>query len=482
MFRVFQVARSVIRIGLARMHSPYDWKFEIARQCQELGGVYVKFLQMLAVHGSTKYLVEGMGVEMAFEQVPYEDIDLQREIGSLANQLKTVDLKPFAAGSYGQVYMAYLRSGEQVVIKVLRPSVRKTLRTDLRILNIIGGVAGIFSGTSMVNFRMMAREFSRATWLETNYELEAQNGERLRAYYGERNTLVIPYSYSELTSRTVLVQEYIGGISLVSLETKQRQGYKIDALVQQALGSDVWVQLRLLGTELLRATVYADYLMVDPHPGNVRLLPNNKVALIDFGLISPAPTNRGAFAALIHEMRQLYEDDFKAGNFAVAMLAFFDTELHDALARVVPAQSGDYAFSLSRFIDHFTEGKAKQIEIQCYVSDKQLLQLFSNVLNQDNKLGIRITEENALLQRSMTMFMSVIREISDAHDERVYETIIHSCMVAVDAEIRVNGVTESKAHHEMSDERALEVASNWLTLVAERDRNMYQFITRRSYA
>ncbi|QQS18220.1 hypothetical protein IPL68_06340 [Candidatus Saccharibacteria bacterium] len=304
----------------------------------------------------------------------------------------------------------------------------------------------------------------------------------MRAYFDARGTLTIPRSYRELTTRTVLVQEYVGGVSLVSLEAKQHEGYGIDSIVNQALGSDVWTQLRLLGTELLRATVYADYLMVDPHPGNIRLLPDNRVALIDFGLISPAPTNRGSFASLIHEMRKLYENKFEAGNFAVAMLAFFDVELHDALERVAQEQSEDYTFSLGGFIDHFTASQTKQTEIQHYLSDKQLLQLFSNILNQDNKLGIRITEENALVQRSMTMFMSVIRAISDAHDERVYESIIHDCILAVDEEIQAVGISQTATHREMSEERAYEVASNWLAMVAERDRRMYQFITGRSYA
>jgi predicted unusual protein kinase regulating ubiquinone biosynthesis (AarF/ABC1/UbiB family) len=431
MIRTLQVLRSVARVGLARARGAYDWKFEIAQQCQELGGVYIKFLQMLAVHKSTQYLVEGMGAELAFEQVPYEEIDLEAELGPLGSQFSKIEPTAFAAGSYGQVYMAWLKSGEQVIVKVLRPSVRRTLRTDLRLLTLIGTITSLFTGASMVNFRMMAKEFARATWLETNYQLEAQNGERIRAYFDERKTLIIPRSFPELTSRTVLVQEYVGGVSVVALEAKQREGMQIDQLVRRALGSDVWKQLRTLGTELLHATVYADYLMVDPHPGNVRLLPDDKVALIDFGLVSPAPTNRGAFATLIHEMRKLYEDDFEAGNFAVAMLAFFDTELHDALERVAQDQSEDYAFSLGGFIDKFVANQSKQTEIQHYISDKQLLQLFSNILNQDNKLGIRITEENALLQRSMTMFMSVIRAISDAHSERVYEPIIHDCLVLI---------------------------------------------------
>jgi ubiquinone biosynthesis protein len=155
----------------------------------------------------------------------------------LLGELQTIEPKPFAAGSYGQVYRAQLKSGEQVVVKVLRPSVRRTLRTDLRMLTTIGNVISLFTGASMVNFRMMAREFARATWLETNYQLEAQNGEQLRAYFDERKTLVIPRSYPSLTSRTVLVQEYIGGVSIVSLEMKQREGHRIDDLVLQSVGS-----------------------------------------------------------------------------------------------------------------------------------------------------------------------------------------------------------------------------------------------------
>ena len=120
--------------------------------------------------------------------------------------------------------------------------------------------------------------------------------------------------------------------------------------------------------------------------------------------------------------------------------------------------------------------------MQHYISDKQLLELFSNVLNQRNKLGIHISEENALLQRSMTMFLSVIRAISDAHDERIYEPIVYACTVAVDEEIKVCGITQASTRREMSEERAFEVAASWLAVVAERDRRLYQFITGRSYA
>ncbi|PID99446.1 hypothetical protein CSA80_01655 [Candidatus Saccharibacteria bacterium] len=480
--RTLQVLRSILRVGLARLANKYDWQHEMARQCQQLGGVYIKFLQMLAVHSSTKHIVEKLGVDTAFEQVSYEYIDVGTELGALVEHFQFISAEPFAAGSYGQVYRATLRDGQDVVIKILRPSLKKTLKADLRLLRLIGRVSSWFMQSSMVDFYTMAREFSRATWAETNYRLEAQSGERIRAYYERYGTLVIPRSYMELTTRTALVQEYVGGVSISALEQKQSEGFRIDDMVRASVGSDVWTQLQTMGTEMLLATVYADYLMIDPHPGNVRLLPDNKVALLDFGLTARAPTNRSAFAELIHEMRMLYEDNFRAGSFAVAMLAYFDTELHDALEHIAQEKSDDYAVSLSGFIDRFVSSQTRQVQLQSYLSDKQLFQVFTQVLNQGNKLGIRISEENAFLQRSMSMFLSVIRSISDAHVEDVYAPIIRHCLTKVDDEIRTRGITQSSTHREISPERAFEVAANWLAAIAERDRKMYQFITTRRYA
>lgn len=481
--RLAQVMYAVYRVIVTRIVNSYDWKFEVARQCQELGGVYIKFLQILAVHNSTKYMVQGLGSEMAFEQVPYEHIDVEAEIGPLASNLYELERQPFAAGSYGQVYRARLRDdGTQVIVKILRPSVRRTLRTDLRILRIIAAAIGPFTRTSMLDVRRMMREFARATWAETNYIQEAHNGELLRSYFAKRDTLIIPKSYTGLSSRTVLVQDYVGGVSIVSMAAKQQEGYRIDELVRSAVGSDVWKQLCLLGVEMLRSSVYADYVMVDPHPGNVRLLPGDRVALIDFGLVSPAPTNRSGFANIIHEFRKLFEDRFSPSDFTIAMLAFFDAELHDALEIISRDTNGDYEETVRIFIDSFLTSPTKVSRMQQYISDRQLLQMFDSVLNQGNKLAIHITEQNALLQRSMTMFLSVVRGISDAHVERVYDDLVSYCLTAVDDEIQATGVSESHTHRVMTEERALEVASDWLSLIAERDKRLYSYIINRSYA
>lgn len=483
MIRFAQVLYSVCRVIIARMVNSYDWKFEVARQCQELGGVYTKFLQILAVHNKTKYLVQGLGSDLAFEHVPYEDIDIDAELGPVASRLYDFEREPFAAGSYGQVYRGRLReNGAQVIVKILRPTVRRTLKTDLFLLKIIAAFVSPFARTSMLDIRRIVREFARATWAETNYIQEAQNGELLRSYFSKRGTILIPKSYVSLSTRTVLVQDYVGGVSIVSMIAKQQEGYRIDQLVSDTVGSDVWKQLCTLGIEMLRASIYADYVMVDPHPGNVRLLSDDRVALIDFGLVSPAPTNRSGFANIIHEFRNLFEDRFSPSDFTIAMLAFFDAELHDALELLARDEGDDYEDMLRGFVDRFVTSPTKKSRMQQYIADKQLLQLFDSVLNQGNKLGIHVNEENVLLQRSMTMALSVIRGISDAHVERVYDTLVRYSLAVVDDEIQAKGVSQSHTHRVMSEEQALEVASDWLSLIAERDRGLYKYIINRSYA
>lgn len=483
MIRMVQVLYALSTILLTRMVNPYDWRGEFVKQLQELGGVYVKFLQILAVHNSTKYIVQGLGSELAFEQVPYEYIDIDREIGPVASRLYDLEREPFAAGSYGQVYRARLReNGNQVIVKILRPSVRRTLKTDLFMLRFIVAFVGPFTRTSMLDVVRMVREFTRATWAETDYVQEAQNGELLRDYFMKRGTIVIPRSYQSLSTRTVLVQDYIGGVSIVSVVAKQQEGYRIDQLVYEATGSNVWRQISLLGAEILRASVYADYVMADPHPGNVRLLPGDKIALIDFGLVSLAPTNRSGFASVIHEFRNLFEDRFNPSDFTIAMLAFFDAELHDALETIARDEGDNYENMVRKFIDYFVMSPSKKSRMQHYISDKQLVQLFDNVLNQGNRLAIHINEQNAILQRSMAMVLSIIRGISDAHVERVYDNLVRQTLAVVDTEIQLKGVSQSHTYREMSEERALEVASDWISLIAERDRSLYKHITNRRFA
>lgn len=481
MGRTFEVTLAALRIAQARLFNKYTWHQEIVNQCESLGGVYIKFIQMLAVHESTKHWVKDVSTDLAYEQVPYEPIDVAGELGQDAQFFTNIEPLPFAAGSYGQVYKANLLSGEQVIIKILRPSVRRTLRQDLRIINGIARILSWWSKSAIVDIRAITQEFSQATFSETNYIREAQSGEWLREYFTKRNGLFIPRSYVEYGSSTVLVQQYVQGISLASAMSQQRAGAKIDEVVYGATGSNVWNQLTLLGNEFLEATLYADFQMVDPHPGNIRFMSGDRVALIDFGMISKAPRNRAAFVNMIGEYVKVYENRFEPGPFAIAMLAFFDMELHDALQLVARQRSSDYMQSVESFIQEYVRSQANDSLTQHYVIERQMARLFNQVINKGNKLGIRISKENIMLQRSMNMFLSLMRQIGEAHDGQVHFALLHRVTSEAYRNAIKNGF-EQQSMPDMSEEHAYEVAANWLTIVAEKDRELYGFIMKRRFA
>lgn len=478
MRRFLQILRTAVIIGKTRLFDPYAWQQEVVAQCERLGGVYIKFIQMLAVHESTKHWVGQASVDAAYENVPYEPIDVHAELGPSISNFTYIETEPFAAGSYGQVYKAQLNDGQDVIVKILRPSIRKTLKHDLRIMSRITGVLGWFSKASIIDIRAMTQEFARTTYGETDYMREAQNGERLRQYYEPRHTIVIPRSYPELGSKHVLVQQYVPGISLAEAMSRQRSGERIDQLVYNATGSNIWEQLTLLGIESINAVLYSDYQMVDPHPGNIRLLGNNKVALIDFGMMTGAPTNRAAFMNMMAEFIKAYEDRFEAGSFAMSMLAFYDAELYNAFQVVAKQSSQNYTDYVQKFVDSYMSNGPADALTQHYLLDRRMSQLF-NLINQNNKLGIRISSENIMVQRSMNMFLSIIRAIGDLHDKKVYTTLVHTIMTqAYSGAVRQGFAQQSMPV--MSEERAYEIAANWLTIVAEKDRNLYKYIIKRS--
>lgn len=479
MNRYAEVFRAATRIARAAMLHPETWKRTMICECQRLGGVYTKFLQMIAVHMSTKEFVNDVSNRLAFEQVAYESIDVQAELRAslgeeLSMQIQSVADEPFAAGSYGQVYLAKLHTGEDVIVKVLRPSVRHNLRLDLNLLRIAATVISWFTAASIINTKRLFREFERATTLETDYRHEADAAEWIRDYFVGSPKMYIPRTYTALSGGSVLVQEYVGGLSLASAMDEQKAGRDIEKLVHQATGSSVWNQLHVLGTEMLEATLKADFLMVDPHPGNVRLLSDDRVALIDFGLISPAPTNRNAFAGVIDEYLKLYEGRFDAGAFAIASLAFYDPELHDALVLVARAENRDYQLSLSEFI---TQRLAGDVMAQHYIRGRYMTYLFNDLINDGNNLGLHLAEENALVQRSMAMFLSMTRAIGELHDGEIHFKLIHSALLDVHEKSQRSGVQRA-ARTTMTEERAYEVVASWAEAVAERNQTLYKRVVQ----
>lgn len=481
MKRYVEVIRAFGRIGKAYLYKREQLLPTIFSECQRLGGIYIKFLQnLVATEAGSAYLASDPTLIAAFDSAPNEPIELKtlltRELGLKRTQIASFSSQPLATGSFAQIYAATLINGEDVVIKVLRPSVQQTLRADLRILSVIARLAQPFMRSGLVDLPSFAREFSHTTLAETDYRHEVKMMQYLHGYFANRSDkMVIPRVYEALSTAHIIVEERIHGLPLTEVVTAAEAGHDSAELVSSRLGSSLTEQLAFVGSELLSATLYADYIMCDPHPGNIYLLPDNRVAMIDFGLTAPAPRHRSAFFGMIRQYRALYENTIDYGTLGVAMMAFYDYELYEALEVIT-----DKRQMTSRLQDYISRQLVSdELQHSQLAAKRQISQLFLVGINRDNRFGLKISEDDIILQKAMHNFLSTARlACGPGHRESRYWQIMHTALSTTEAEALRQGVRESsRLGKQMSIEHAYELISDWLSTVAERDQAAYVALT-----
>jgi ubiquinone biosynthesis protein len=247
---------------------------------EELGPTFIKFGQILSTRPDIMPVEFCCELESLQDKVPAFDFEkvadqVQRELKRPVDQLFTEFARePIAAASLAQAHTARLKSGEKVIVKIQRPDIEKTIRTDLDILAEIARLAEkhieesrIYNPVGLVN------EFRQAILWELDFTREANNVVRFQAQFAGDPTVYIPKIYPELSSRLILTMERVEGIKINNRE-------KID---QAGLNSK---KLALNGANAFLKQIFDHgFFHADPHPGNLMALSGNRVAFIDFGMV-----------------------------------------------------------------------------------------------------------------------------------------------------------------------------------------------------
>jgi ubiquinone biosynthesis protein len=248
--------------------------------CEELGPTFIKMGQILSTRSD---LIPGDLVrELAklqdnvppFPFVQVREIVEQELCASLAVLFAYFDEQPLAAASIGQVHRARLVTGEDVIIKVQRPGIRKTIEVDLEILFHLATLmeknieeAEIYRPTRVVD------EFARSIEKEINYKIEAQYAERFARQFAGNEAIYVPRIFNETTTGRILTMEYVDGIKASDIELLDKTG--LDRKLIAARGADVtFEQIFKHG-----------FFHADPHPGNICILPGNVICYLDFGMM-----------------------------------------------------------------------------------------------------------------------------------------------------------------------------------------------------
>jgi ubiquinone biosynthesis protein len=247
---------------------------------EELGPAFVKLGQVMATRVDLfppGWIAEFEKLHATVPPAPFEELlpELEQALGrSPFDVFQDLETQAFAAASIAQVHRARLRDGTAVVLKVRRPGVRAKIEADLRLLRRVAELVE----SEMPEARRyrpveIAAQFARSLEREIDFGTETRNIERFTKNFAGDPHIVIPRVYPEWTSDALLVQERVEGIAATDPAAVEAAGLDRKLLAQR-------------GTEFfLKQILIHGFFHADPHPGNVIYLPDNRMVIIDFGMV-----------------------------------------------------------------------------------------------------------------------------------------------------------------------------------------------------
>lgn len=284
-------------------------KNEIQRAIQlrkvltKLGPAYIKIGQALSTRPdlvSPAYMEELVKLqdqippfsnEIAFKLI-YEDLG---EIP--ANIYAEISPQPVAAASLGQVYKGKLKTGEDVAIKVQRPGLTAQITRDIYLLRRLAQWACNNLRVIRSDLVSIMDEFGTRIFEEMDYTHEGENAQRFESLYGYLPEITVPRIYTELTARRVLTMEWINGTKLTEPEILEAKGLKATEIVE------IGVQCSL------RQLLEHGFFHADPHPGNLLVTDDGKLAYLDFGMMCTVESYQryGLIEAIVHMVNRDFE-------------------------------------------------------------------------------------------------------------------------------------------------------------------------------
>lgn len=363
---------------------------DLARDLEELGPTWVKLGQLLATRADLLPEAHIAALSTLQDDVDPLPFDTVREVVEseldvrVSNAFETFDEEPLASASLGQVHRAVLRDGRQVAVKVQRPGIRDTIEQDLEIMRTIAGMLDEHTEVGeRYRISHIVEEFRRSLARELDYRREAVSLDELRANLSSFDRLVVPEHIPDFTTPRVLTMTYVDGVKVTEMGDLRRLDLDGDALVDD------------LFRAYLKQMLADGFVHADPHPGNVLLTDDDRLALIDVGMIIRfEPQTRERLLRLLLAVADGEAD--QAATVALAMgtrTPFFDEA---AYRRDVAALVGAY---------HDLPPE--------HVHVGRILIEMTRISGQD---GVRPPAELTLLARTLLALDQVARELAPGFD------------------------------------------------------------------
>lgn len=252
----------------------------LRRVLEELGGTFIKLGQMLSLRYDLlpkEYCDEFAKLQDNVTPMHFRLVKqiVESELGGGLNRFfKEFDEKPIASASIGQVHKAKLKTGEMVAVKVQRPGLYELFSADTRLLHHLAKILNHrYPEIRDYDMDGIINEFEAYSKKELDYMLEARNIEIFHNNFKNDNHVSIPRVYWELTTKRIITMSYVSGVKISDVDNFANYHSTMKTTANNVFSAML--------DQIFDYRVFH----ADPHPGNILLIENNKVAFLDFGIV-----------------------------------------------------------------------------------------------------------------------------------------------------------------------------------------------------
>jgi ubiquinone biosynthesis protein len=326
---------------------------------EELGPTYIKLGQILSTRPDLvpiDFVNELAKLQDEVPSFPFEEAkrivesELRQPIEKIFNVFEET---PLASASIGQVHKARFMDGEDVAIKVQRPGIRRLIDVDLEIMLHLATLAERhIEEISLHQPVKIVEEFAKTLEKELDYTIEATNMERVASQFLQDSTVYIPKVFRETTTDRVLTTELVRGIKVSKLDLLDQGGYDRKMITFR-------------GARICLSQIFDHgFFHADPHPGNIFVLPDNVICLLDFGMVGNIDRNtREDFVELVDSIVQ--QDESRTARYLLRITSWEEEPNLRAFEKDVAEFMGQHLYKplkeieLGKLLQHLLELAAR---------------------------------------------------------------------------------------------------------------------------
>ena len=287
LYKPAEYARRLLRLPQPDRTPTHERAARLLLRCAlDLRGVIIKLCQSVATRSDVFPPPFIQILKQCHDAVPPKPFEViraavERELGKpLSAVFSEFEEEPLAAASLAQVHRARLHGGQQVAVKVQYPDIEDIVRTDLANMRRACRVYELFDPQPLPLLPLLT-ELTTHIGYELDFLREADSAERVKQLFADDDRVVVPRIFRELSTRRVLVMELVGGLKVTEKAALEAAGLDPSAVVQDLMR--IYVRMILA----------AGFFQADPHPGNLFVIPDGRIVLLDFGLAKELPEGFG---------------------------------------------------------------------------------------------------------------------------------------------------------------------------------------------